>query len=675
MSFRQLQFLRTGLLIIVMLAIVILSFLQGNRTIDYFDLMVDVHTPSLDGLDEITHLLDYADKNIVLYQNILVIDSIALTKLVSRMNIAAVKIDALKSKKIQTANLTDSIRNILNITTMLNADSSSEHINILEAKLLSLSTNLKKTYQSSSNNLKSQILPYIKIISTLNSNTRSYLKRYSQQNIITEKQLLEPLEKIHIEIYSINKVLTKGEQLYLEHSRNLSVISIEQGQMHEGNGGDNIIEQMNKISEINQQLIQTVNIYIDEKASMDPSASQVINTLKKVYQLVDLMKHRLRSAQNFYRQFVIDQQKKLQKETEDRQFSFILFLLFGIVIALGGQVMINRIVTKEMDTLQIGANKFTSSDFKYRISGLRLHEFKIIADSFNNMANDINTKDASIVSSMIELDAANKEILGAKHNLENQVALRTEELQGALQAANDSEKAKSDFLANMSHELRTPLHGIMSFTDFGLEKVGNATDDKIRTYFEHINNSSQRLKLLVDDLLDLSKLDAGKMEFDMCMNDMPAIVQQCAAEQGALLKSKNINFETKFDENIPLIECDKNRIGQVVMNLLNNAIKFSPEGSEIILAGYLTEFKTGTNTIDAIEIDIIDQGPGIQEDEKLTIFKKFTQSSKNEFSTGGTGLGLAICKELIQAHHGEIGCDNAVNGGSIFHFIIPIKQS
>lgn len=240
-------------------------------------------------------------------------------------------------------------------------------------------------------------------------------------------------------------------------------------------------------------------------------------------------------------------------------------------------------------------------------------------------------------------------------------------------AAELANKAKSEFLANMSHELRTPMHGILSFSHFGLSRLDKVPVEKLGKYFLRINESGNRLLLLVNDLLDLSKLEAGKMQFEYVTANLEQVVESCVAEQQARLNEKNLKVE--LNSIHPIANFDKLRIGQVVTNLLSNAIKFSPADSLInieIKPGHLKS-KQG-QLIKALQLSVSDVGCGIPEDELETVFDKFIQSSKTKTSAGGTGLGLSICGEIIKGHQGELWVENNISGGASFYFLIPLYK-
>jgi len=248
-------------------------------------------------------------------------------------------------------------------------------------------------------------------------------------------------------------------------------------------------------------------------------------------------------------------------------------------------------------------------------------------------------------------------------HLQDMVAQKTRDLVAAKDAAERANDAKSEFLANMSHELRTPMHGVLSFAEIGAHKAAQAEREKLRHYFENIHASGSRLLHLLNDLLDLSKLESGKTHFNFQSHDLCQIVRNCAEEEEGHLQSNGLALDLRLPAHGAHATFDAPRLMQVVSNLLSNAIKYSPPNGTISVSVRRLPGK--------LELAVSDQGPGIPAEELETIFEKFVQSSHTSSGAGGTGLGLSICHQIISAHHGAIWANNLAGGGACFVAQLP----
>jgi PAS domain S-box-containing protein len=286
--------------------------------------------------------------------------------------------------------------------------------------------------------------------------------------------------------------------------------------------------------------------------------------------------------------------------------------------------------------------------------------------------------DLNIIFKSIQLDtytegeSKRKVILAVFHDLT--ARKEAEKMRLDKEAAELANTSKSNFLANMSHELRTPMHGILSFARFGIKKFDKVSDEKKLKYFTNINTSAERLLVLLNDLLDLAKLESGKMKINYTNSSLKPIIQSCITEQHA-----------RLEENKQTIKCltgdfsgdgvfDEVRIGQTITNFLSNAIKFAPHNSHIDISVSASKIGIDDKEQDALLFSVRDYGKGITDGEFELVFNKFEQGSESKVgTTKGTGLGLPICKEIIELHHGKIWAKNHPEGGALFSFVIPVS--
>lgn len=250
---------------------------------------------------------------------------------------------------------------------------------------------------------------------------------------------------------------------------------------------------------------------------------------------------------------------------------------------------------------------------------------------------------------------------------------REKELIHQTEKAASANHAKSVFLANISHELRTPMHAILGFSSLGLDNVGTASDEKTAKYFSRINQSGKRLLELLNDLLDLSKLEAGHMVFEFSENDLLSTILHVTAELEPLFIDKRLTVDVKPEGVSTVLVYDNNKMCQVVRNIIGNAIKHSPEDECIEISLSSTTIKIDAADVPAISVAIADHGPGIADNELDSVFDEFVQSSDTDSSSGGAGLGLAISREIIKRHSGCIKAENGATGVVII-FTLPYMQ-
>lgn len=236
------------------------------------------------------------------------------------------------------------------------------------------------------------------------------------------------------------------------------------------------------------------------------------------------------------------------------------------------------------------------------------------------------------------------------------------------------DKLKADFTAHVSHELRTPLTAIREGTALLLEEIPGPLVDGQREILEVVRSHSERLFGSISSLLDLSKMEAEMMEYELTPCDPAALIGACIDGVALIARKRGIDLEVASFPPLPLLFVDERRIGQVIDNLLSNALKFTPEGGRIRVSTSVQ--REGEEDAGRVEIRVSDTGQGIAEEDLEKIFERFYQAGRNAGkSRQGTGLGLAIARHILKAHHGSIRAESRIGEGSEFIFTLPVTSA
>ncbi len=267
-------------------------------------------------------------------------------------------------------------------------------------------------------------------------------------------------------------------------------------------------------------------------------------------------------------------------------------------------------------------------------------------------------------------------------SLEDKVRLRTTELLAAKEMAEAADRAKSSFLANMSHELRTPLNSILGFADLMLQGLSGDLAPEQREYLTDIMESGKHLLSLVNDILDLSKVEAGMMKLDFGEVDLEELASRSLLMVREKALRHRIRLTTEAAPGLPLVDADERRLRQVLVNLLSNAVKFTPDGGEVRVGISTPSADQEAEEGDTrpgpkhVTISVADTGPGIAPEDQARLFHPFVQlDSSLTKEMEGTGLGLALCKRIVDQHRGRIMVSSELGGGSVFSVILPVRQA
>ncbi len=312
----------------------------------------------------------------------------------------------------------------------------------------------------------------------------------------------------------------------------------------------------------------------------------------------------------------------------------IISLIFMVGIFIISSLMTSKISNK-VTQMRGGIARFQEGDLTHRLLVEGEDEMAELASSFNQMANEV-------ARSFKEIDEARKN-------------------------AEEASRMKTEFLANMSHEFRTPLNGILGFSEL---LAATLEDEESREYAQTIQDSGKHLLRVVTDVLDIAKIEAGRMEFNAEDLELRPLLQQIVDSQQALADAKKLHLQLDVRGMPETIHADQTRLTQVLLNIVNNAIKFTHEG-HVILRACMDQSKKEEKWV---RITVSDTGMGIAENMHHVVFEKFRQvESFNSRKEQGVGLGLSLAKNIVEQMGGKIGLTSKEGAGSVFYVTLPLK--
>jgi len=326
-----------------------------------------------------------------------------------------------------------------------------------------------------------------------------------------------------------------------------------------------------------------------------------------------------------------------------------VLLIAFLGVAVVTSVVLARNLARPIESIQLAAARIGSGDLDQRIAVSSRDELGALAEEFNRMAARLEASYAG---------------------LEEKVQQRTRELAGALaeldQKSRELEAAsrhKSAFLANMSHELRTPLNAISGFSQVLRKRMYGEINEKQADYLDEILASSRDLLSLIDDVLDLSKVEAGQIGLDVAEFSLPSTLERGVVVVRDRAARGDVRISLGSDPGIDTVTGDERRVRQVFVNLLSNAVKFTPAGGAIDVRA--------SRVNGEVRVSVADTGPGIAPADQARIFEEFQQAAAGREQREGTGLGLALSKRLVELHGGRIWVDSELGKGSTFVFTLP----
>ncbi|MCK4308198.1 HAMP domain-containing protein, partial [candidate division WOR-3 bacterium] len=332
-----------------------------------------------------------------------------------------------------------------------------------------------------------------------------------------------------------------------------------------------------------------------------------------------------------------------------RNTIFIAIIISVLLAILAGWLMSGKI-SKPINLLANASEKVAQGDLHTLVNVKSSNEIGVLASSFNQMVR-------SLRKSRNELRQWGKK-------LEKRVVERTEELEQANLKLQELDRLKSMFIASMSHELRTPLNSIIGFTGIILQEMSGDINDEQRKQLTMVKNSANHLLALINDIIDVSKVEAGKVELVIEEFDLIALVEEVRDSFNVTVAEKGFKVSLKIPEML-VIESDERRTKQVIVNLVGNAVKFTDEG----------EIEINVTKKDRItELSVKDTGVGIREEDMGKLFKAFSQITTKGRLEEGTGLGLYLSKKIAHLLRGDITVESEFGKGSIFTLTLPLKH-
>jgi two-component system sensor histidine kinase BarA len=334
----------------------------------------------------------------------------------------------------------------------------------------------------------------------------------------------------------------------------------------------------------------------------------------------------------------------------------VAVILSGILAA----VVLTRRITTPLKNLVKVARRVAGGDLTASVTPMTTDEVGQLTTVFSQMTVSLRERDLAVKQAYHELEQLNR-------TLEQRVHQRTSELQAANEKLKELDHLKSQFVSVVSHELRTPMTSIKGYVENLLDGLAGTLTHKQTYSLDRVRHNVERLTRMINELLDLSKIEAGRLEITVAPVALSEMAEEVVESYQAAANQKSITLRAILHQPLPLVMGDADKLSRVLINLVHNAIKFTPQGGTIRVEGQVSD---GGH----VEVSVTDSGNGIPPHDIEKIFDKFYWSESAPVEARGAGLGLAIAKNLVELHGGTIRAESTLGQGSRFSFTIPVAR-
>jgi len=334
-------------------------------------------------------------------------------------------------------------------------------------------------------------------------------------------------------------------------------------------------------------------------------------------------------------------------------FRTIVLLVIGLALAALASLFLTRRMVAPIEALQAGAARVATGEWGQPIDVRTGDELQALAEEFNRMTEQLRESYAELEQRV--------------EDRTRDLAVAMEQLEEKGQQLETVSRHKSEFLANMSHELRTPLNAIIGFSEVLHEQMFGELNEQQMGYVADVLESGQHLLSLINDILDLSKVEAGRMELELSDVSLPLALQSGLTMQGERAGKTGITLGLSVHPEDLVVRADERKLRQVVFNLLSNAVKFTPPGGRVDVSARLTD--------GVVEVAVADTGNGIAPEDQELIFEEFQQARGDPGTRQeGTGLGLPLSRRFVELHGGRLWVESEQGVGSTFRFTLPVRE-